>query len=101
MTLGEELAKASDGILELILNSTELERMKALRAQLTAILKLTAQLVEANVRKDTEEYRAATAGLSQANAEIEAAKADLEKVAETIVQIAKAIDLVGKLAATV
>ena len=101
MTLGEELARASDGILELILNTPELERKKELREQLTKILELTAKLVEANVQKDTEEYRAAAAGLSEANTEIEEAKEDLGKVAETIKKITKAIDLIGKLAAAV
>lgn len=101
MTLGEELARVSDGILELIANTPELERKQELREQLTKILTLTGTLVEANVQKDTEEYRAATAGLAAASAAIEEANEDLWKTAETIKKVAKAIDLVGKVAAAV
>jgi hypothetical protein len=101
MTLGEELANASDGILELILSTRSRKRKEALREQLTEILELTGKLVEANVQKDSKDYRAAAAELSETNDAIKEAKEDLRKVAATITKIAKAIDVVGKLAATV
>jgi hypothetical protein len=99
MTVGEELAKASDGILDLMLKAPDLAEKKALRDQLTKILAETAKLVEANVQKDTAQYRAATEGLVEANAAIQTAQRDLKKVADTINNVAMAIDLVGKLAA--
>ncbi len=99
MTVGEELAKASDGIIDLMLQTPDLQEKKALREQLTKILAEPAKLVETNVDKDTAQYRAATAGLAEANAAIEAAKRDLKKVADTINRLARAIDAVGKLAA--
>jgi hypothetical protein len=101
MTLGEELAHASDGILELLLNTPDIKRRQALREQLTKILDSTARLVEANVRKDTNDYQAAAAGLSAANGAIKEAKEDLKKIGETIKKIAEAVDLVARLATVV
>jgi hypothetical protein len=99
MTVGEELAKASNGILDLMEKAPDLEQKKALRDQLTKILAQTAKLVEANVDKNTAAYREAAAGLVEANTAIEGAKRDLGRVAETINKVARAIDVVGRLAA--
>ena len=97
MTLGEQLAKTSDSILDLILATKDIERKKELREYLTAILALTGKLVEAKVDRDTEKYKAASKALTSANAAIEEAIDDIKKVAEIIKKLAKAVDFVGKL----
>ena len=99
MTLGEELASASRGVLNLMLKTKDLEKKKVLRKQLTGILEETARLVEINVASNTKAYRDATAGLQTANVAIDKAMKDLQNVAKAIKKIAKAIDLLAKVAA--
>jgi flagellin-specific chaperone FliS len=99
MTLGEQLSRASDAILDLILTTPDIEQKKKLREQLTVILDVTGKLVEANVKKNTQEYIAATNRLNEVNDAIKEAISDLTKVADTIIKIAKVIEVLGKLAA--
>lgn len=101
MTLGEQLAQTSDGLLDLILAATDIDQKQKLRDQLTIVLDQTDKLVAANVQNNTAEYIAATNGLNQANAAITTATNDLTKVADTITKIAKLIDELAKLATSI
>ena len=101
MTLGEQLKALSDGILDLIQKSPDIDKKKELREKLTTVLTLTAKLVDANVDAATAEYKAAVDGLNKTNQAIKEALSDLAKVADTITRIAKAVDLVGKVASMV
>ena len=101
MSLGEQLGNLSDGILELILESDDIDAKKKLREQLNKVLGLTGKLVDANVDKATNKYQQATNDLNKANDAIRDALNDLEKVADTITKIAKAIDKITELAAQI
>lgn len=83
----------------LILSEPDIARKRQIRKQLTEVLNLTSELVDGNVDKATDEYREATDAIASANAEIIATLAELEKAAETIDRIARAVELLGKLAA--
>ncbi|MGR9074246.1 MAG: hypothetical protein ACU833_14395 [Gammaproteobacteria bacterium] len=100
MKLGEQLSKASDQIVDLILKTPDVEQKKALREELTKILDLTGKLVEINVDQNTEVYKQAGMALADANESLMNAIEEIEDVAETIHKIAKAIDLAAKVAGT-
>ena len=100
MTLGEQLAQTSDGLLDLILAATDIDQKQKLRDQLTIVLDQTDKLVAANVQNNTAEYIAATNGLIQANAAITAATNDLSKVADVIEKISITINVLSVLAAS-
>jgi len=97
--LGSELAKGLPLLTDLIVeetNRTKRAKLKKVYRKLSAELR---RLVEKNVRRNTIEYRKATAALAKANAAMRAAKRDLAKVAATITRLSKAADLIGKVAA--
>ena len=98
MKLGEQLSKASDLILDLMLATRDIQRKKELRKHLTVILTITGMLVEKNVNQNTEKYKAATKAFTDANKAIKDAIKDIEKVAKTIERVAKAVDLAAKVA---
>ncbi|MGR9100579.1 MAG: hypothetical protein ACU826_08430 [Gammaproteobacteria bacterium] len=100
MKLGEQLSKASDQIVDLILKTPDVEQKKALREELTKILDLTGKLVEINVDQNTEVYKQAGMALADANESLMNAIEEIEDVAETVHKIAKAIDLAAKVAGT-
>ncbi|MGY6214229.1 hypothetical protein ACW73L_03615 [Methylolobus aquaticus] len=98
-TLGKDLQKMSHLLQALILSEPSVTRKKELRKQLTAVLDVTAQLVDRNVGDATDLYRDSTAAVEQANAQIVKAMQDLGEVAATIEAIARAVDLLAELAA--
>jgi hypothetical protein len=98
-TLGKDLQKMSHLLQALILSEPNVTKKKALRKQLTAVLDVTAQLVDRNVGEVTDLYRRSTGAVEQANAQIVLAMQDLGEVAETIDAVAQAVDLLAELAA--
>jgi len=83
----------------LILSEPNVTRKKELRKQLTAVLDVTAQLVDRNVGDVTDLYRRSTEAVEQANSQIIQAMQELGEVAATIDAIAQAVDLLAELAA--
>lgn len=98
-TLGKDLQKMSHLLQALILSEPNVTQKKALRKQLTAVLDVTAQLVDRNVGDVTDLYRRSTEAVEQANAQIIQAMQELGEVAATIDAIAQAVDLLAELAA--
>ena len=101
MTLGAQLKELSDGILDLLLKTKDVEEKRRLRKQLTEVHEQTAHLVDTNVDAATEAYADATASLNESIRAIREAQADLGHVARTISKIAKAIRLVEQVVGTV
>jgi uncharacterized phage infection (PIP) family protein YhgE len=98
-TLGKDLQKMSHLLQALILSEPNVAKKKALRKQLTAVLDVTAQLVDRNVGDVTDLYRRSTEAVEQANTQIIQAMQELSEVAATIDAIAQAVDLLAELAA--
>lgn len=98
-TLGKDLQKMSHLLQALILSEPNVTRKKELRKQLTAVLDVTAQLVDRNVGDVTDLYRRSTKAVEQANSQIIQAMQELGEVAATIDAIAQAVDLLAELAA--
>jgi len=76
-----------------------MDREKLLALQRRAAKPLQT-LIDEIVKKRIEEYKAATASLTEANAALKAAKTDIDQVAVAITKAAKAISAVAKLAGT-
>ncbi len=98
-TLGKDLQKMSHLLQALILSEPNVTQKKELRKQLTAVLDVTAQLVDRNVGDVTDLYRRSTEAVEQANSQIIQAMQELGEVAATIDAIAQAVDLLAELAA--
>ncbi len=99
MTLGEQLTETSDALLELILAAEDIEQKEKLREQFDVITESIEKLVKENVKKNSKEYIAVTHNLNAANQSIKEAIDDLDKIAATIMQVAKVVEMLGKMAA--
>jgi dimeric dUTPase (all-alpha-NTP-PPase superfamily) len=99
MTLGEQLTETSDALLELILAAEDIEQKEKLREQFDVITESIEKLVKENVKKNSQEYIAVTHNLNAANQSIKEAIDDLDKIAATIMQVAKVVEMLGKMAA--
>jgi hypothetical protein len=97
-TLGTQLSCALEEITKLVGRCTNQEEFEKLKAQRGEILDKIAQLIDTNLRKESDEYKAATASLEAACIEIKKSIDGINSVASTITSIAKALDLVAKLA---
>lgn len=97
-TLGAELQKLSLLLEVLIIEEPDIKKAKKLRDKHQEVLNIIRELVDANVNSATQQYQDAREAVEKANAEVLSAIQDLANVAKTINTIAKAMDILGKLA---
>jgi len=98
-TLGKSLSRTLVDLTDLLLKEKDPERKKQLRDQHRELAALLQKLVDESVARDTIEYEKATAAVTEANDALKDAKKDLGQVAGAIKKVAKALDLVAKVAA--
>ncbi len=96
-TLGQKLMETFDCLGELIRTTHNQDRLNELKKLRKKLLTVIGSLVEANLRKASQEYKAAMEGLDNASQKIEEALKGMESVAETIKAIGEALDLVARL----
>lgn len=97
-TLGAELQKLSLLLEVLIIEEPDIKKAKKLRDKHQEVLNIIRELVDANVNSATQQYQDARGAVEKANTEVLSAIQDLANVAKTINTIAKAMDILGKLA---
>ena len=97
--LGQQLLDTMENIIELMEHTRDPDRLKELNGKRMALSDEARRLIDANLNAASAEYQAATSALVQASATISEAIKGLESVKAAILMAAKAIELVGKVAA--
>lgn len=95
--LGQQLLATLKNVQSLMVHTNDPDRLVELSNQRVALLDAIAKLVDANLNKGSQEYKAATAALQDASDMAQNAIKGLESVAKAIASVAKAVDVVSKL----
>jgi hypothetical protein len=88
-----------ENVIELMEATNDPDRLEELDAVRKRMSKQAGRLIEAELDKSTDQYKAATAGLQDASRAIRDAIRGLEAVKKAIEVAAEALDLVAKVAA--
>ena len=98
-TLGRELLNALEAVNGLIpkaVSPQDLNNLRTIRARLSEQI---GTLVDTNLNRASQEYRAATSGLQVASASIRSAISGMESVVKAVETLTKTLDLVTRLIA--
>lgn len=98
-TLGRELLNALEAVTGLIPKATSIQDLNNLRTTRARLIEQIGTLVDTNLNRASQEYRAATSGLLEASASIRSAISGMESVAKAVETLAKTLDLVARLMA--
>jgi hypothetical protein len=98
-TLGRELLNALEAVNGLIPKATSPQELNNLRATRARLIEQIGTLVDTNLNRASQDYRAATSGLHGASASIRSAISGMESVAKAVETLAKTLDLVTRLIA--
>ncbi len=97
--LGQQLLDTIENIIALMEQTQDPDRRKELNSKRIKLSNEVGRLIEANLDAASAEYQAATSALVQASGTISEAIKGLESVKNAILMVAKAAELVGKVAA--
>jgi hypothetical protein len=95
--LGRELLTALETLNGLIPKARSAHDRNNLRKTRARLLEQLGGLVDTNLDRASQEYRAATSGLQAASASIDSAIRGMQSVAKAVETLAKALDLVAQL----
>ena len=95
-TLGRQLLATLRDVNKLRAATTDTDRREELKECRERLLDELGDLVDKNLDRASQEYKAATAGLTEASSMIRDTLEEMENVAKAISTIAKAIDLVSQ-----
>jgi hypothetical protein len=98
-TLGRELLNALEAVNGLIPKATSPQELNNLRATRAKLIEQIGTLVDTNLNRASQDYRAATSGLHGASASIRSAISGMESIAKAVETLAKTLDLVARLIA--
>jgi hypothetical protein len=98
-TLGRELLNALEAVNGLIPKATSPQELNNLRATRARLIEQIGTLVDTNLNRASQDYRAATSGLHGASASIRSAISGMESIAKAVETLAKTLDLVARLIA--
>ena len=98
-TLGRELLNALEAVTSLIPKAVSPQDLNNLRAMRARLIEQIGTLIDTNLDRSSQEYRAATSGLQGASASIRSAISGMESVAKAVETLAKGLDLVSRLIA--
>ncbi len=99
--LGQQLLDTIENIIGLMEQTHDPDRLKELNGKRIALSNEARRLIDANLNAASAEYQAATSALLEASATISESIKGLESVKNAILMVAKAAELVGKVAAIV
>ena len=98
-TLGRELLHALEAVNGLIPKAVSPQDLNNLRTTRAGLLEQIGTLVDTNLNRPSQEYRAATSGLQVASAPIRSAISGMESVVKAVETLTKTLDLVTRLIA--
>jgi hypothetical protein len=98
-TLGRELLNALEAVNGLIPKAASPQDLNNLPTTRARLIEQIGTLVDTNLNRPSQEYRAATSGLQVASASIRSAISGMESVAKAVETLAKTLDLVTRLIA--
>lgn len=94
-TLGRELLNALEAVNGLIPKDVSPQDLNNFRTTRARLIEQIGTLVDTNLNRASQEYRAATSGLQVASASIRSAISGMESVAKAV----ETLDLIGRLIA--
>ncbi len=95
-TLGEAFSDALDALTTLLVKTQDPVQYHELKTLHDKLLDYLAQLVEATVKSENQEYQTAIGQLQGATTSMKAALTNLQAIAQAINAIAQAVDAVAK-----